>query len=180
MVVALFQKFAITGLAGAAAAATAALGGPEGGAKPAYGAPATRIEALALAQSAAAQFDRADLNNDLQLDGDENAVLAVVTSELARLNGFIAVVSPAGAQPVALAEGKGAPLSISERAEVQARALKDYERIAGRDGRVTRDEFVGAQLELLFLNDADRDGALTGAELARFAAYASRLSTRES
>ena len=179
MVVALFQKLAIPGIAAAAAAVTAAIGGSEGSA-PAYDAPATRIEALSLAQSAASQFDRADLNNDLQLDADEYAMLAVVTSELARLNGFVAVISAAGAQPVALAEGQGAPLSVAERAEVRARALKDYEGVAGRDGRITRDEFVGAQLEQLFLNDADRDGALTGAELARFTAHASRLPTRES
>jgi hypothetical protein len=180
MVVALFHKLAIPGLAAAAAVVAGAFGGSDQDFAPAYDPPASKVEALSLAQSAAAQFDRADLNNDFQLDSGEYAMLAVVTAELARLNGFISVISAGRAETVALAEGQGAPLTGSDRAEIQHRALSDYAQIAGRDGRVTRDEFVGAQLELLSMIDADRDGALSGAELAQFAAYVSRLTPRQS
>ncbi len=146
--------------------------------RPAYGAPAAQLEATTVAETARAVFSRADLDNDNELSRDEYATLAVVTAELARLNGFVAVDYAGGVRTARLP--RAGAWSNAERARVEASANRDYALFAGDDDRMTDAEFVTARLEALSLADADRNGVLRGMELTRFAAIEARLPGRQS
>ena len=167
MVVALIDKIALAGVA----AATAGLGliaSADVDRAPAYGATASALEAGASARYAAVIFDRADLDNNGELDAEEYEVLAVVTAELSRLNGFVAVDAEGGVRTVAVPQGDPS-LSDAERARLKTRAAGEFAAIAGDDQRLGDDEFVVAELERFLASDADRNGVLTGAELSAYA-----------
>lgn len=145
---------------------------------PAYGAQAAQLEAAAVASTAQAVFSRADLDNDGELTRDEFVTLSVVTAELGRLNGFIAVDYAAGVRTAALP--RTASWSGDERARVEDAARRDYAAIAGEDERMTSEEFVTARLEAMAAADLDRNGVLVGAELTRYAAIEARVISRQS
>lgn len=175
MVVAMFHKLAFSGLAAAIAAGASLVNSAAVGPAPAYGAQANLIDAQEAGRHAAHLFNRADLNNDGALDEDEYSVLAIVTAELAQLNGFIAVDFAGGAKMVALPHAGRLALSAADKSRIADRALREFAAIAGDDLRLLSDEFVGAQLEQFLANDIDRNGMLTGGELATFAQSQSRL-----
>lgn len=145
---------------------------------PAYAGPATQLEAATVAATAKMVFARADLDNDGTLSSEEYLTLAVVSAELARLNGFVPVDYAGGVRTAPLPRA-GAWTSAA-RARVQAMAENDYEVFAGDDQRMSREEFVASRIEMLTAADLDRDGLLTGAELLRFAAIEARLPARQS
>ncbi len=177
MVVALFHKFALSGLAAAIAAGAGAVNTLADTQRPAYGAPVTILEAAAAARHAAHVFGRADLNKDGALDGDEFSVLAIVTAELARLNGFVAVDLVGGAKTVAVPGTFLPALTRSERALINDRAIREFAVVAGADERLGRDEFVSAEIEIFLASDADRNGLLAGGELTSFARTQASLAT---
>ncbi len=144
----------------------------------AYGAPAVQLEATTVATTAKTVFDRADLDNDMELSREEFVTLAIVTAELARLNGFVAVDYSRGVRTAALP--RAGAWTAAERSHVEAAGVRDYELFAGDDERMTRDEFVAARLEAMTASDIDRNGVLSGVELARFAALEARLQRRQS
>jgi hypothetical protein len=147
-------------------------------AQPAYGAPATQLEAATVAATAKSVFSRADLDNDGNLSRDEFLTLAVVSAELARLNGFVPVEYAGGVRTAALPRADA--WSATERARIEASAERDYALFAGDDQRMSSEEFVSMRLESLTAADIDRNGVLTGAELGRFAAIEARLPSRQS
>lgn len=167
MVVALVHKIALAGVAAATAGASLVASADVDRA-PAYGAAASALEAGASARHAAAVFERADLNNDGDLDADEYEVLVVVTAELSRLNGFVTVDADGGVRTVGAPRGNPS-LSVADRARLKERAAGEFAAIAGDDQRLGADEFVTAELERFLASDADRNGVLTGAELSAYA-----------
>jgi hypothetical protein len=144
----------------------------------AYGAPASQLEATTIVETARTVFSRADLDNDRDLSREEYVTLAVVTAELARLNGFVTVDYAGGVRTAQLPRVHA--WTSNERAGVEASASRDYGFFAGDDDRMSGEEFVAARLEALSLADTDRNGVLRGAELTRFAAIEARLVGRQS
>lgn len=173
-----FPMIALPGFAAAVAAGAGLVHAASVDPVPAYGAPAVQLEAETVATTAAAVFERADLDNDAELSREEFVTLAVVTAELARFNGFVAVDYAGGVRTAALP--RSAVWSPLERARVEAAAQRDYARFAGEDERLTSDEFVAARLEAMTAADLDRNGVLRGAELTRFAALEARVAGRQS
>lgn len=173
-----FPMLALTGFSAAIAAGAGLVHAASVEPVPAYAAPAAHLEAATVATTAAAVFGRADLDNDAELSRDEYVTLAVVTAELARLNGFVAVDYAGGVRTAALP--RSAAWSAEERARVEEAASRDYARFAGDDERLTGDEFVAARLEAMTAADLDRNGVLKGAELIRFAALEARVQGRQS
>lgn len=144
----------------------------------AYGAPATHLEAATVAATAKSVFSRADLDNDGTLSIDEFLTFAVVSAELARLNGFVPVDYAGGVRTAALPRAEA--WTAADRARVEAAAERDYALFAGGDQRMSSEEFVAMRLESLTAADLDRNGVLTGSELSRFAAIEARLPARQS
>ena len=163
-------SFAAAAAAGAGLVNTAAVAPT-----PAYGLAATSIEADAAARNSARVFERADLNNDGALDEEEFAVLAVVTAELARLNGFVPILLEGRMQTVALPQRVSESLTKAQKERIAERAQREFAAVAGDDERLVSHEFVGAALESFLSVDADRNGVLTGPELAAYAQGQSRL-----
>ena len=91
MVFELFQKFAVSGFAAAAAIGASLVSSASVDPQPAYPTQASKLEAAAAAANASRLFDRADLDKNGALDREEHEILAVVTAELAQLNGFVSI-----------------------------------------------------------------------------------------
>ena len=155
--------FAI-GLSGAFASGAARDPYPFGGAVDHLTADEARMHAAII-------FERADLDRSGALDADEFASLAIVTAELTRLNGFIAIETGGDdADIVPLPIEAPSALSAGERARVEAVARADFYAMAGEDARLTIDEYLGEKSAAFEAADRNRDGALVRAELAAFAA----------
>ncbi len=169
MVIALVQKLAYSGIAAAMAASIGLVNGAAVEPAPAYGTAIDRLEANIAAREAARVFSRADLDKDGALSQDEYSVLAVVSAELARLNGFVAIDISGGVRTVAVSTAGGPSLSPAQRKRINDRAAREFRIIAGEDERLAGDEYVAAQLEQFLTNDVDRNGVLTGPELVSFA-----------
>ncbi|MEK7266426.1 MAG: hypothetical protein AAB227_10045 [Pseudomonadota bacterium] len=180
MVLGFFQKFAFSGFAASIAAGASLVSGASVAPQPAYGLAAAKLEAAAAANNAAHIFDRADLDNNGILDRDEYEILAVVTAELAQLNGFIAIDAGRGLETVAIARAVDGSLDEASKARIEDRAGREFRLFAGDDERLASDEFVTAQLELFLATDADRNGVLAGAELKSYANSQSKLATLNS
>ena len=112
------------------------------------------------------------------LTREEFLTLAVVSAELARLNGFVPVDYAGGVRTAALPRVDA--WGPAERARIEATAERDYDLFAGVDERMSGEEFVAFRLEALTAADLDRNGVLTGSELVRFAALEARLPSRQS
>lgn len=145
---------------------------------PAFAARASQLEASTIATTAKMVFSRADLDNDGALSADEYVTLAVVTAELARLNGFVPVDYAGGVRVAPLAGADA--WSRETRARIETAAARDYLAFAGEDRRLDAGEFAGSRLEALSAADRDRNGVLTGAELQRFAAIEARVQGKQS
>jgi len=180
MVVGLIQKAAFSGLAAAIAAGAGLVNAVSVTAAPAYGAVASALEADAAARNASRIFDRADFNHDGALDFDEYQILAVVTAELANLNGFASFDAGEGVRIVEISHTGGTDLAANEKALIRARAAREFGYFSGDDERLAKDEFVTAEIERFMTNDRDRNGVLTGAELASYAMTQSKLTRSES
>ncbi len=180
MVLAMFHKLAFSGVAAAIAAGAGLVQSADVAGSPAYGVPAVRHEAEATVRYAAHVFERADLSNDGALDQDEYSTLVIVTAELARINGFVAVDNFGGVKTIALPIEKEASLTDEERARLKNRAEREYAIAAGDDHRLSKDEYIGAVLEQFLANDSDRNGVLNRRELVAFALAQSKLTALQS
>jgi hypothetical protein len=125
---------------------------------------------------ARALFERADLDASGALDADEYAALAIVTAELARLNGFIALAADGAAEIVALPIKGRESLSRGERARIDAVARAEFYAAAGADGQMSKAEYAAERAAGFAAADRDGDGRLKARELTLFAAAQARLS----
>jgi hypothetical protein len=173
-----FPIIVLPGLAAAVAISAGLVHAASVDPQPAYAAQATQVEASTIAQTAKTVFARADLDNNGALSEEEFVTLAVVTGELARLNGFVPVDYSGGVRTAKLAFADA--WSNETRARIETAAERDYAYFAGDDGRLDAGEFVSARLEALSTADRDRNGVLTGAELQRFAAIEARVAGKQS
>lgn len=148
----------------------------QSGAAGAYG---SEIAQLTKDQSSAmslALFERADLDASGALDANEYAALAIVTAELARINGFIALAPDSDGEIVALPIKGRQSLGYGERARVEAVARAEFYSAAGADGQMSQAEFAAERAANFAAADRDRDGHLKRRELIAFAASEARLS----
>jgi hypothetical protein len=134
----------------------------------AYGAPTEKLEAARAYTTAKATFVRADRDGSGALDAHEYATLAVVSSELARLNGFVAVGEEPSPQIVLLPINAPQALSGGERARVDAVSRSRFYAIAGDDARITMDEYLSDQRSRFADADRNGDGALAKKELVAY------------
>lgn len=172
MVFELFQKLAVSTAFAAVAAGAGMFSEKE--AAPAYGVAAASLEATSAARHAARAFEKADLNNDGELDEDEYSLAALVTAELALLNGFYAIDAGDGVETVAIATARRA-LNDAEKVELLSSAVREFAAVAGDDERLDQSEYVNAQLEVFLANDTDRNAVLAAGELIAFGARQARL-----
>lgn len=165
--------FALAALAGAALAAQSN-DAPSNDVS-VYETPLKRLQIETAADHATALFQRADLNDDGVLNELEYQALAVVTAELARLNGFVSVMVDGGVRTVALSREPLAPLSGADRTRIEAIAFRDFQLAAGADNAISEGEFVQETLERFHNADRNRNGVLAKSEIKVFAANAARL-----
>lgn len=141
-----------------------------------FGAPVSTLSAEEARAHAQTIFERADLDRSGALDADEYASLAVVTAELTRLNGFIAIESGGdAANIVALPIAAPSALSSAERTRVDAVARSDFYEMAGVDAELSVSEYLGEQSARFEEADRNGNGALASQELAGFAAREAML-----
>jgi hypothetical protein len=180
MVVGFIHKATLSGLAAALAAGAGIVTSASVTTVPAYGAVAFAFEADAVARNANRVFDRADLNKDGALDIDEYQILAAVTAELANLNGFASFDAGEGVRIVEISKVSKSDLAANDKAAIRAKAVREFSYLSGDDERLAPDEFVTAEIERFIANDRDRNGVLTGAELAAFAMTQTKLTWSDS
>lgn len=174
MVFELFQKLAVSTAFAAVAAGAGMFSEKEAAPAPAYGVAAASLEATSAARHAARAFEKADLNNDGELDEDEYSLAALVTAELALLNGFYAIDAGDGVETVAIATARRA-LNDAEKVDLLSSAVREFAAVAGDDERLDQSEYVNAQLEVFLANDTDRNAVLAAGELIAFGARQARL-----
>jgi hypothetical protein len=169
-IIAAFAAPAISLIAiGVSAASSLGLGLP-------YGEPSEKLEAASAATSAEATFARADIDKSGALDANEYSALAVVTAELARLNGFVAIETGGEPQIVLLPIEAPGALTGGERARVDAVARTNFYAIAGEDSLISRDEYLGDQAARFIEADRNGNGALAKTELVAYAAREALIS----
>jgi len=123
-----------------------------------------RADFLRLASS---QFAEVDLDGDGLLHEADFAARAVVSAQLARLNGRVAVAADA-ATPIGRA--RTAVLTPGERDMLERRAALEFRFRAGVDGVVDRREWRASREATFDAFDRDGNGVLDGGEIAAFAA----------
>lgn len=141
----------------------------------AYGAAVDMLTTDEAATNAQLTFARADVDKSGALDADEYAALAIVTAELARLNGFIALEVGDGREIISLPITAPIALTGAERARVDAVARAEFYAAAGDDGLMDMNEYSGEQKSWFAAADRNRNGALARSELTSFAARAAML-----
>ncbi len=173
------ENFALPGIGVALAASFALATAPAPSSVEAYGPAINSFSEDLAAKHAVRLFYQADRNGDGQLDRDEFGALAVVSAELARLNGFVAIHLDEVSHRAELPAGAPKSLTSAERTRIWAVATNEFLAEAGANGALGEAEFV--QLHLSVFRQADRngDGRLDGAELKWFAAAQARLVTSE-
>lgn len=134
----------------------------------AYGGLAARLSVAELRAHADAIFDCADLDKSGALDASEYAALALVTAELSRLNGFVALHVGAESRVVPLPRQQF-EVTRAERVRIEAVARRAFYSAAGDDSALERFEFAGMLAERFAALDANRDGSLARRELSAFA-----------
>lgn len=172
----MIAAFAAPVVALAAAGIGVAFASGEGAA---YGAATEKLEASRALANAEATFARADRDGSGALDAHEYASLAIVTAELARLNGFVAVDSSESPQIVLLPIAAPQALAGGERARVDAVSRRNFYAIAGNDSRMTLNEYISHQQARFAEADLNRNGSLAKHELVAYAAREALLSKVE-
>lgn len=156
--------------------ALAGLGVGAGGSQmPAYGGEISSLTADQSGVKSSAIFAQADLDKSDALDADEYAALAIVTAELARLNGFIALAPDGEGEIVALPVKGSESLGPGERARVEAVARAEFYAAAGADAKMSKAEFAAERAANFAAADRNGDGRLMKRELSTFAAVEARL-----
>lgn len=170
--------FALSSLTAAIAAAGFAFAAADNSAPEAYqDGPLTRLSQVEAADHAGRVFDRADRDGDAALNVDEFAALAIVTAELAHLNGFIAVEFEDEVKTIALPASQPSALPRSERARIDAVARHAFYGFAGDDGLLDRDEYIRMQSAVFEASDLNASGDLNKRELAVYARRQAYVST---
>lgn len=127
------------------------------------------LDETALTDHASAVFQRADLDQSGALNADEYAALAIISAELARLNGFVVIETSAGPSTVPLRSTAPASMSGAEHARIDAVARSNFYNAAGEDGRMDEEEYLSAQRAVFDAADFNANGSLRKAELELFA-----------
>jgi len=135
----------------------------------AYGAPVAQLTADEARAHADATFARADLDGSGVLEADEYVSLALVTAELSRINGFVALAANGRNEVVALPVATPRALGVGERARIEAVARGEFYAAAGQDSRMSADEHAAEQARRFSAADRNRNGVLTRSELSSFA-----------
>ena len=164
------ERLAVPGIA-AAAVIGAAFAATTDGNELAYEQSRSSLDAADAAIWAGKEFERADVNADGMVDAAEFGALAIVTAELAHLNGFVNVDE----QTVDLPIEAPAAIASSQRARVSAIASRDFYMAAGNDNMVSRTEFINQRLERFLAADINRNGELSKRELTIFAVAQARI-----
>lgn len=162
--------FALSSLTAAIAAVGFAFAAADNSAPEAYqDGPLTRLSQVEAADHAGRVFDRADRDGDAALNVDEFAALAVVTAELAHLNGFVAVEVEDEVKTIALPASQPSALARSEHARIDAVARHAFYGFAGVDGFLDRDEYIRMQSAVFEASDLNANGRLNKRELTVYA-----------
>ncbi|NWG71665.1 MAG: hypothetical protein HXY23_08685 [Parvularculaceae bacterium] len=135
----------------------------------AYGARIAQLTETEAAAHGAARFVRADLDGSGSLDADEYVSLVLVTAELSRLNGFVALAAGGRDEVVALPLDAPGALGVGERSRVEAVARGEFYAIAGSDGLMSASEHAEEAARRFAAADRDRSGVLSKRELEAFA-----------
>ena len=141
----------------------------------AYGAAVAVLSAEEARAHASASFARADLDASGALDADEYVSLAIVTAELSRLNGFIALSGHGRDDVVALPIEAAGAISIAERVRVEAVTRGEFYVAAGADALLSGEEYAAAQSARFAAADRNSNGHLARGELVAFAAGEAHL-----
>ncbi|MEQ1929843.1 MAG: hypothetical protein ABL957_04820 [Parvularculaceae bacterium] len=136
----------------------------------AYGASVGEFSVEEARAHADATFARADLDRSQSLEADEYVALEIVTAELSRLNGFIALAPDSRGDVVALPIRKLAALTGGERARVEAVARGEFYAAAGSDALLSLGEYAGERSARFSAADRNGNGRLAHGELSSFAA----------
>ena len=172
----LIAAFAAPAIAAVSIAVSASLASGAGlTQRAAYGADANILSAADAGAYAASVFSRADLDKSGALDVDEYASLALVTAELARLNGFVPIETGAEARIVQLPLKAPEAMPRMERARVDAVSRRNFYLAAGEDNLLSLGEFESEKTARFEQADRNRNGALTETELVSFAAKEAEL-----
>ncbi len=171
-------KFALPGI-GVAIAAGAALASNHDAIEAAYAPAPSAVMEDAAAAAAGRLFERADLNADGALDRDEYRALAIVTAELASLNGFVSLEIDGAARALPLPAGSPKSLSRAERVRIDAVASRAFHAASGADIVIDKSEFIAEARQNFRAADRNRNGVLNARELQTFAAATSRLNAPE-
>lgn len=135
----------------------------------AYGARVAQLTETEAAADAGAKFARADLDGSGSLDADEYVSLVLVTAELSRLNGFVALGADGRNEVVALPLDMPGAIGVGERSRVEAVARGEFYAAAGSDGLMSAYEHAAESARRFAAADRDRSGALSKRELEAFA-----------
>ena len=121
-------------------------------------------------------FTRADRDGDFNLNADEYTALAIVTAELAHLNGFI-VIETGGQLSTASASGvSSTALSAAEQTRIEAVARGRFYVFSNDDGMMDQNEFLRAQSAVFDAVDYNKNGVLAKRELNAFAQQHAHIS----
>lgn len=145
------------------------------GFEPAYKAQAERLTAAEAAAHAAMTFDRADLNRSGGLDIDEYASLAVITAELAHLNGYIAIERDGEPYMISLPIQAPATMTRAERVRIDAVARRDFYELAGDDEVLTKEAYVADAEARFAAADRNASGVLARGALVSYAVREARI-----
>jgi hypothetical protein len=140
----------------------------------------TAVERLTRAEVASGAwnaFRLADRDGDKLLNVDEYAALAVVTSELAHLNGFISVEAGDKLKTISLPIAKNGAIGASEHVRIDAVARHTFYAFSGKDGRMDPDEYIQLQNAVFEASDLNSNGSLTKLELTYYAQRQAYLPT---
>ncbi len=135
----------------------------------AYPAAAERLSLADFSHASSRQFHRADLDGSGLLEQEEFVALAVVSAELARLNGFVALDGHKQLKVLDLPneDNLAAPDLNRRRIEQSARAI--YADLAFGGPGILESSYVIAREVSFRKLDQDQDNSLSGPDLGRLA-----------